>query len=144
MQQNQPIHPHPSNAMRPIIPAKSTKTGSSKDDDNNSTSMNPTKSKSKSKSKYPREVWFDDVVWLRYYDKKQSKYFYECGGKTSWNPWHDNQQIAPWLTQHRQWTKFVNDGREYYFNYKTLQTTFDRPSGYESDNVSCDSTEYDY
>ena len=65
---------------------------------------------------------------------------------SSWNPWKDNGQIAPWLQGRSVWEKWADEAskRHYYFNPLTRESTFVRPADYRSlDEVDHDSKEDD-
>ena len=66
-------------------------------------------------TKYPRKVKLEKDLWIRTYCKEEKKYFLTCndGKKSSWNPWNNYHQIAPWMAtknnQDNNWSKFKDD-----------------------------------
>ena len=104
------------------------------------------------KSAYPRKANICGNEWVRHYSKKDRKYYWllTLNGKNvakEWDPWRTNNQIAPWLTSIQTWKKFVDreERRAYYYNYKTQESTFDRPQGFESEpEIEYDSADDDF
>ena len=94
------------------------------------------------------------IVWKRVYSSDEKRYYWlKNGDRTakdpnaaSWNPWNLNNQTPPWVTiGGQEWAKFHNEGKPYYYHYKTQKSLYQRPKEYESDEILTDSaTDDDY
>ena len=92
----------------------------------------------RSNPKYPRVVRLGKEKWVRTYSKEEKKYFWTCdnGKKSSWNPWNNYKQVAPWMANNgnNNWSKFKDDSsKPYWYNYKSGKSTYKKPASYVSD-----------
>ena len=112
------------------------------------------KSRSKGSSLYPRKARIEGRKWKRAYAVQDKRYYWTRKDRTSageqlvssWNPWKDAGQIAPWLQGRSVWEKWTDEEskRNYYFNPLTRESTFVRPADYRSlDEIDHDSMEDD-
>jgi len=65
--------------------------------------------------------------------------------ESSWNPWIENGQNAPWIASKQHWTQFKDEhGIPYWHNYRRQKSTYKRPKEYESaDEIDHDSMDDD-
>ena len=77
-------------------------------------------------------------MWLRHYSRNDRKYYWLSSddGKKEWDPWRQNGEKAPWMKVKQSWYKFMDPTakRQYFYNYQTKQSTFNRPAEYESES----------
>jgi len=93
-------------------------------------------------AKYPRKVMIGGQQWTRCHSKEEKKYFWTLDDGTNtisaWDPWSESGENAPWVRSlgGRRWNKFKDDdGRPYWYDYQTKESTYDRPIDYESEEL---------
>eukprot|EP01084_Bolivina_argentea_P241232 405025_1 len=67
--------------------------------------------KRKGSSKYPRKMKINGVKWKRKYTADEKRYYWvqkNNAAKSSWNPFQDAGQIAPWLKGRSHWQQWMD------------------------------------